>query len=97
MLILLTLWQALQAFLVILAFATTVLRCWVRVKLGRHRITLPDYLVIVGWFCTVGWFACSVTALRLEHDRPLTGPELLSDSVEYLTVRLTKLPCCRRR
>ncbi|KAH4966427.1 hypothetical protein HBI78_094990 [Parastagonospora nodorum] len=76
---------ALQAFLVILAFATTVLRCWVRVKLGRHRITLPDYLVIVGWFCTVGWFACSVTALRLEHDRPLTGPELLSDSVEYLT------------
>jgi hypothetical protein len=93
----LTLWQALQAFLVIVAFATTVLRCWVRVKLGRHRITLPDYLVIVGWFCTVGWFACSVTALRLEHDRPLTGPELLSDSVEYLTVRFTKLLCYRLR
>jgi hypothetical protein len=42
----------------------------------------------LGWFCTLGWFACSVAALRLQVDHPLVQPELITDSVEYLKVRM---------
>jgi hypothetical protein len=52
----------------------------------RRTLTLPDYLVWCGWLCTVGWVACSVTALYIQRAHPLQGPDLMSDSVQYLTV-----------
>jgi hypothetical protein len=77
-----------QVILLVLALATMVLRYWTRLRIERRSLTLPDYLVCCGWLCTIGWVACSVTALYIERDHPLQGPDLLSDSVEYLIVCL---------
>jgi hypothetical protein len=80
-----------QALLLALALATTILRSWVRLKLEQRGMTLPDYLVWCGWLCTVGWVACSVTALNIQRTHPLTGSDLLSDSVKYLKVCTTDI------
>lgn len=80
-----------QALLLALALATTILRSWVRLRLERRGMTLPDYLVWCGWLCTVGWVACSITALNIQRTHPLTGSDLLSDSVEYLKVCSTDI------
>jgi hypothetical protein len=78
--------QILQALFVGLALATTLLRCWVRIGVEKRSLTLPDYLVWCGWLCTLGWFICSVVALRIQIDHPLVEPDLTTDSVNYLVV-----------
>jgi hypothetical protein len=76
----------LQAVFVGLALVVTVLRCWIRLGLERRSLTLPDYLIWAGWLCTLGWFTCSIIALRLQLDHPLVEPDLTTDSVKYLEV-----------
>jgi hypothetical protein len=78
--------QAGQVALLVIALAVTILRCWVRLRIERRPLLLPDYLVWCGWLCTVGWVTCSATALYIQIDHPLQRPDLLSDSVGYLTV-----------
>lgn len=96
--------QSLQTVLLGLAFAVTVLRCWVRLFLEHRNLTNPDYLVWAGWFCTLGWVVCSVVALHLQIDHPLVEPDLTTDSIQYLKVNtrgrstltqgvLIKVPC----
>jgi hypothetical protein len=63
-----------------------VLRSWIRLGVERRSLTIPDYLVWAAWLSTLGWFTCSVYALRLQIDHPLVEPDLTTDSVEYLTV-----------
>lgn len=70
-----------------LAFIISCLRCWVRVRISGRALTPADYLVWCGWACCLGWIICSIKALHLQITQPLHGEELLSDSVEYLTVR----------
>jgi hypothetical protein len=77
--------QAVQAFLVGLALAVTVLRCWVRIRVEHRGLTLPDYLVWGGWACALGWVVCSIKALYLEIDHPL-AEDMTTDSVDYLKV-----------
>jgi hypothetical protein len=70
-----------------LALSAIVLRSWVRVRIERRALTLPDYLVWCGWACAVGWVACSAKALYLQIEHPLEGEDLVTDSVDYLEVR----------
>ena len=77
--------QVIQALLLGLALAVTILRCWVRLHLEHRRLTSPDYLVWGGWICALGWFACSTKALYILIDHPL-DEETRSDSVTYLKV-----------
>jgi hypothetical protein len=49
-------------------------------------LTIADYLVWGGWFCAVGWVACSIKALYIQIDHPL-AEDTTSDSVAYLKVR----------
>jgi hypothetical protein len=82
--ILLTYGQLLQGFLVALALLVTVVRCWVRLRLERRKLTMPDYLVWGAWLCSLGWFVCSATALHINIKRPLVDQN--TDSVAYLVV-----------
>lgn len=70
-----------------MALIITLLRTWIRLCTERRTLTVSDYLVWAGWFCSLGWVICSIVALRIQHDRPLQGEELYTDSVEYLKVR----------
>ncbi|KAF2657344.1 hypothetical protein K491DRAFT_330516 [Lophiostoma macrostomum CBS 122681] len=74
----------LQALLLGLAFAITVLRCWVRLHIEHRTLTISDYFIWAGWACTLGWFICSVKALNLQKDHPL-DEDGYTDSVDYLT------------
>ncbi|USP74694.1 hypothetical protein yc1106_01968 [Curvularia clavata] len=72
-----------QAILVAIAFAVTLMRCWIRVFLEHRKLTHIDWLVWGGFFCTLGWFICSTRALFILVDHPL-DEETRSDSVDYL-------------
>ncbi|CAG5179634.1 uncharacterized protein ALTATR162_LOCUS9384 [Alternaria atra] len=72
-----------QALLVGLALAVTILRCWIRLHVEQRRLTIADYLVWGGWICALGWFACSTQALYILVDHPL-NEEAITDSVDYL-------------
>ncbi|KAF2877700.1 hypothetical protein BDV95DRAFT_155473 [Massariosphaeria phaeospora] len=74
---------AIQALLLGVALAVSVLRCFIRIKLEHRALTLPDYLVWGGWVCTAGWVACSIKSLSIQIDHPL-DEDLLTDSVDYL-------------
>jgi hypothetical protein len=76
----------LQTLLVILAFIVTLLRCWIRLGVEKRKLTLPDYLVWGGWLFTLGWYTCSIVALRIQIDHPLVLPDLTTDSQGYLIV-----------
>jgi hypothetical protein len=79
--------QVLQAFLVAMTLAITVLRCWIRLRIEHRNLTLPDYLVWGGWFFTVGWFLCSAIALHIQIDHPiLPENDHKTDSVSYMVV-----------
>jgi hypothetical protein len=69
-----------------LALAVMVLRSWVRVRIERRGLMLPDYFVWCGWVAALGWVICSIKALYLQLDHPLMGEELETDSVDYLKV-----------
>ncbi|RMZ73430.1 hypothetical protein GMOD_00007938 [Pyrenophora seminiperda CCB06] len=73
----------LQAVLLALALAVTILRFWLRSSVERRVLTSADYLVWGGWFCALGWVACSSKALVILIDHPLDD-ETRSDSVDYL-------------
>jgi hypothetical protein len=64
----------------------TLLRYWVRLGVEKRSLTFPDYLVWGGWLCTLGWFICSIVALRIQIDHPLVEPDLTTESVAYLVV-----------
>jgi hypothetical protein len=81
----------LQSLLVFLALIVTLLRCWVRLGVEKRKLTLPDYLVWGGWLCTLGWYICSIIALRIQIDHPLVVPDLTTDSQEYLIVSSAQL------
>ena len=74
--------------LVAIALAITALRCYVRMFLERRKLTIPDYLVWGGWFSTLSFCICSIIALNIQIDHPLIEPDLLTDSVAYLKVRM---------
>ncbi|KAH4957638.1 hypothetical protein HBH77_120230 [Parastagonospora nodorum] len=76
----------LQALLIFLAFATTLVRSCIRLRIERRSFTLPDYFVWAGWLCSLGWFICSVLALRLQINHPLAEPDQTTDSVDYLVI-----------
>ncbi|CAE7175526.1 hypothetical protein PTNB73_02838 [Pyrenophora teres f. teres] len=73
----------LQALLLALALGVTTLRFWLRSSVERRKLTLADYLVWGGWFCALGWVACSSKALVILIDHPL-DEETRSDSIDYL-------------
>ncbi|KAM3087783.1 hypothetical protein ACMFMG_001854 [Clarireedia jacksonii] len=72
-----------QALLIFIAFLVTLLRTWVRFCLELRDLTLADFLVWGGWLCALGWVVCSIKALYLQIDHPLSN-DLTTDSVAYL-------------
>lgn len=74
----------------VLALAITILRCYIRLFLERRKLTPPDYLVWGAWLSTLGFTIGSVIALQLQLDHPLVEPELLTDSIAYLKVRMAQ-------
>jgi hypothetical protein len=79
--------QVLQGVLVGIALVATVLRCWIRLRLERRKLTLPDYIVWGAFLLTLAWFVCSAIGLHLEMHHPLTEENrYMTDSVPYLVV-----------
>ncbi|CAG5137584.1 uncharacterized protein ALTATR162_LOCUS159 [Alternaria atra] len=72
-----------QALLLGLALAVTILRCWIRLHVEHRRLTIADYLIWGGWICTLGWSVCSIKALYILIDHP-PDEEAMTDSVDYL-------------
>ncbi|KAH9908660.1 hypothetical protein F4778DRAFT_776944 [Xylariomycetidae sp. FL2044] len=73
----------LQAVLLSVALSFTLLRSYVRLHIERRGLTPADYLTWGGWFATLGWVICSIIALQLGIDHPLTE-DGVTDSVAYL-------------
>jgi len=69
--------------LLALALIVTILRFYLRSAVEHRELTLADWLVWGGWFCTLGWVACSWNALVILKTHPL-DEETKSDSVDYL-------------
>lgn len=83
---LLTSRQIAQAILLAVALIITLLRCYVRLKIEGRALTVSDYFIWLGWFCTMGWVICCINALNIQIDHPLTE-DGITDSVAYLKVR----------
>ena len=78
--------KVVQSVLIVVALAITIIRCWIRLNIERRSLTIPDYLVIAGWFSTLGFFVGSVVALHIQLKHPLVEPDLLTNSIAYLKV-----------
>jgi hypothetical protein len=52
----------------------------------KRSLTPPDYIVLGGWICTLGWYICSIVSLQIQIKHPLVEPDLTTDSVGYLVV-----------
>jgi hypothetical protein len=82
--------------LVSIALAMTILRCWIRLRFERRKLTLPDYIVWGGFVFTLAWFLCSAIALHIQVDHPLEEQNgYMTDSVPYLVVRVISDICLR--
>ncbi|KAH7392307.1 hypothetical protein DE146DRAFT_136229 [Phaeosphaeria sp. MPI-PUGE-AT-0046c] len=76
---------ALQGILVALALTVTILRCWIKLRLDRRKLSLPEYFAWGAWVFTLGWFICSAIALHIQIHHPLASADDPStDSVPYL-------------
>lgn len=78
--------QALQALFISLALSITLLRCWVRLGIEHRALTISDYFIWAGWSFALGWFICSIIALRILIHSPPIDARLSVESVAYLKV-----------
>lgn len=79
--------QTLQGILVALALTVTALRSWVKLRLDRRGLALPEYFAWGAWVFTLGWFLCSAIALHIQIHHPLvSATDPSTNSVPYLIV-----------